>query len=138
VPKEPVKAGQSFRLKYRVHWAADEPSPSPLGRCVATRMGNGGQPGQPRPKGVRKFMIEFLGGPLKDIPYGVKPEAVLSTSRGEFSYVFTEAVSDGVAGHWRAQFDLTVSGPEPAELRCYLRNGEQVLTETWLYQYHPF
>ena len=138
VPKDPVKAGQSFRLKYRIHWAADEPSPSPLGRCVATRMGNGGQPGTVRPKGVRKFMIEFLGGPLKDVPFGVMPEAVLTTSRGEFSYIFTEAVPDGVPGHWRAQFDLTVTGPEPAELRCYLKQGEQVLTETWLYQYHPF
>jgi len=138
VPKEPVKAGQTFHLKYRIHWAADEPSPSPLGRCVATRLGNGGQPGTARPKGVRKFMIEFLGGPLKDVPFGVKPEAILTTSRGEFSYIFTEAVPDGIPGHWRAQFDLTVSGPEPAELRCYLKQGEQVLTETWLYQYHPF
>jgi periplasmic glucans biosynthesis protein len=33
----------------------------------------GGQPGQPRPKGVRKFMIEFLGGALADLPKGVKP-----------------------------------------------------------------
>jgi glucans biosynthesis protein len=138
VPKEPVKGGQSFVMKYRLHWAADEPFPSPLGRCVATRLGNGGQPGTPRPKGVRKFMVEFLGGPLKDLPYGVKPEAILSASRGAFSYVFTEAVPNGVPGHWRAQFDLTVTGPDPVEMRCYLKNGEQVLTETWLYQYNPF
>ena len=43
---------------------------------VATRLGRGGQPGQPRPKGVRKFMVEFLGGPLETLPYGVKPELV--------------------------------------------------------------
>jgi periplasmic glucans biosynthesis protein len=138
VPKDPVKGGQAFDVKYRLHWAADEPFPTPLGRCVATRLGNGGQPGTTRPKGVRKFMVEFLGGPLKDLPYGVTPQAVLTTSRGEFSYVFTEAVPDGVAGHWRAQFDLTVAGPDPVELRCYLKSGDTVLTETWLFQYHPF
>jgi glucans biosynthesis protein len=75
---------------------------------------------------------------LKDIPFGVLPEVVLSTSRGEFSYIFAEAVPDNVPGHWRAQFDLTVTGPEPVEMRCYLRLKDKVLTETWLYQYHPF
>jgi glucans biosynthesis protein len=138
VPKEPVRGGQSFALKYRVHWAKDEPFPTELARCVATRLGNGGQPGTQRPKGVRKFMIEFLGGPLKDIPFGVKPEPILSTSRGELSYVFAEAVPNGVPGHWRAQFDLTVTGTDPVEMRCFLRLGDKVLTETWLYQYHPF
>ena len=139
VPAEPATAGKSYDFKYKMHWLADEPYPSPLARCVATRLGRGGQPGQPRPKGVRKFMVEFLGGPLEHLPFGTKPEPVLWTSRGEFtSYVYTEAVPDGVSGHWRAQFDLVVQGPDPVELRCFLRNGDQVLTETWLFQYHPF
>ncbi|MEQ8395936.1 glucan biosynthesis protein D [Thalassobaculum sp.] len=137
VPDAPHGAGSHIEIAYRLHWLADEPYPGELGRCVATRMGNGGQPGQPRPKAVRKFMVEFLGGPLKDLPMGVLPEAILTTSRGEFSYTFTEAVPDDVPGHWRAQFDLAVDGDEPVNLRCYLRSGDTVLTETWLYQYHP-
>lgn len=136
-PAEPAKAGSSYRFRYRLHWLADEPYPTFLARCVATRLGNGGQPGQPRPRGVRKFMIEFLGGPLENLPFGVKPQAVLWASRGSFSYIFTEAVPDGVSGHWRAQFDLTVGGAEPVEMRLFLKNGSQILTETWLYQYHP-
>eukprot|EP01037_Dinobryon_pediforme_P007336 gene7336-7403_t len=128
-----------FDLSYRLYWLADEPFPSPLGRVVATRLGNGGQPGQPRPHGVRKFMIEFLGGPLKDIPAGVFPEAIISTSRGTIgTYKMTEAVPDDVPGHWRTQFDLIVEGSEPVELRLFLKAGDQVLTETWAYQYHPF
>jgi glucans biosynthesis protein len=62
---------------------------------------------------------------------------MLSATRGKFSYVYTEAVPNDVPGHWRAQFDFTVDGAEPVELRCYLRDGDTVLTETWLYQYHP-
>jgi len=138
VPEKPSAAGSEFSLSYRLYWAADEPFPAELARCVATRLGNGGQPGQPRPKGVRKFMVEFKGPPLEALPFGVKPEPVLWASRGTFSYIFTEAVPDDVPGHWRAQFDLTVAGPDPVEMRLYLRAGEKTLSETWLYQYHPF
>jgi glucans biosynthesis protein len=138
VPDKPAAAGSEFDLAFRLYWLADEPFPTPLARCVATRLGNGGQPGQPRPHGVRKFMVEFLGGPLGDLPFGEKPEPVLWASRGTFSYILTEAVPDEVPGHWRAQFDLTVSGEEPVEMRLFLRAGDQVLSETWLYQYHPF
>ena len=137
VPAEPATEGRSYDLSYRLHWTADEPFPTPLARVVATRLGNGGQPGTERPRGVRKFLVEFLGGPLKDLPPGTLPEPVLSASRGSFSYVRTEAVPDDVPGHWRAQFDLATEGSEPVELRCFLRSGNAILSETWLYQYHP-
>ncbi len=137
VPREPARAGASYRLRYRLHWSADEPYPTPLARCVATRLGRGGQPGQARPAGAEKFVVEFLGGPLTDLPFGVKPEPVLSSPRGQFSDVFAEPVPDGVAGHWRVQFDLAVEGQDPVDLRLYLRSGDQPLSETWLYQYRP-
>ncbi|MCY1346166.1 Glucans biosynthesis protein D [compost metagenome] len=89
------------------------------------------------PKGVRKFMVEFKGAPLEKLPFGVKPEAVLTASRGTFSYVFTEAVPNNVPGHWRAQFDLTADGKGPVEIRLFLRLNGKPLSETWLYQYHP-
>lgn len=138
VPKKPVRAGDQYRLRYKLYWAADEPFPTDLARCVATRLGRGGQPGKPRPAGVRKFVVEFLGGPLASLPFGTKPEPVLTASRGKFSYVFTEPVPDGVSGHWRAEFDLTVDGNDPVDMRLFLKAGDKTLSETWLYQYHPF
>jgi glucans biosynthesis protein len=137
VPAEPVRAGQAIELRYRMHWSAEEPYPTPLARVIATRLGNGGQAGTARPKGVRKFMVEFIGQPLTKLPSGVIPKPVLTASRGEFSNILTEAVPNNVPGHWRTQFDLTVTGTEPVEMRCYLRNENEVLSETWLYQYHP-
>jgi glucans biosynthesis protein len=83
-------------------------------------------------------MVEFKGAPLEKLPFGARPEPVLSASRGQFSYVFTEAVPNGVAGHWRAQFDLTVDGEDPVDIRLFLRNKDEPLSETWLFQYHPF
>lgn len=138
VPKESARAGKAYKLSYRLHWMADEPYPSPLARCTGTRIGRGGQPGQPRPAGVRKFMVEFKGGSLGKLPFGVKPELVLSASSGQFSYVFAEAIPDGEAGHWRAQFDFTPAGNDPVDMRLFLKNGDETLTETWLYQFHPF
>lgn len=137
-PEQPVRAGQSFDYRYRMFWMDDEPYPPALARVVATRMGNGGQPGTVRPRGVRKFMVEFKGEPLRSVPFGQKPEVVLWASRGSYSYIFAEAVPNDVPGHWRAQFDLTVGGEDPVEMRAYLRLGDRVLTETWMYQYHPF
>lgn len=138
VPKAPATAGSSYTLKYRLHWAADEPFPSPLARVLATRIGRGGQPGQPRPAGIRKFMVEFIGKPLESLPFGTKPELVLTASRGKFSYIFAEAVPDGVPGHWRAQFDFTAEGTDPVDMRLFLKTGDQTLSETWLYQFQPF
>ena len=139
VPETPVPAGAELNLKYRLYSLADEPYPAKLGRCVATRLGRGGQPGLPRPKGVRKFVVEFLGGPLAALPYGVVPDMVVTASRGSLKgYRIVEAVPDDVPGHWRAEFDLTVDGTDPVELRCALQADGQILTETWMFQYHPF
>ena len=55
VPEKPVPVGAALDLSYKLYWQADEPTPTDLARCVATRLGNGGQPGRPRPQGVRKF-----------------------------------------------------------------------------------
>ena len=73
VPNAAPKAGEPMKFAYKLYWQSDAPDAGPLARCVATRLGNGGQPGNPRPRGVRKFMVEFLGGPLETIPFGVKP-----------------------------------------------------------------
>ena len=137
VPKAPAQAGAHHHLRYRLHWTAEDPFPAAIATCVATRIGRGGQPGQPRPKGREKFVVEFLGPTLADLPYGTLPEAVLSATSGRFLDVFTEAVPDGIAGHWRAQFDFAPAGPEPVDMRLYLRLGGRTLSETWLYRYDP-
>ena len=139
VPADPATAGKSLRLQ--VQAALGAPT-SPIRRRwpAASQPGSGAaaSPACPAPPGVRKFMVEFLGGPLEHLPFGVKPEAVLYTSRGHFtSYLYTEAVPDGVNGHWRAQFDLVVDGTDPVEMRCHLKTGNDILTETWAFQYHP-
>ena len=140
VPAQPPAPGTAIDLSYRLSWLADEPHPPGLARCVATRIGRGGQPGLPRPAGVHKFVVEFLGGPLATLPFGVAPQMQLHSSRGRFTdYRRTEAVPDGIPGHWRVEFDLAdVQGTEPVEMRLQLTVGGAVASETWAYQHHPF
>jgi len=138
VPAEPAKAGQSLSYRYKLYWQAEEPDRVELARTVALRIGRGGEPGKPRPGDRRKFVVEFLGGPLSKLPDGTLPEAVVTVSRGEVSHVITEAVPNDVPGHWRAQFDIAAEGSDPVEVRLYLRLNGEALSETVLYQYHPF
>ena len=51
----------------------------PLARCVATRLGNGGQPGTTRPQGVRKFMVGFEM--LAEAQRDMTPEAAAARLR---------------------------------------------------------
>lgn len=137
--EQPTRAGDALTYRYRLHWVADQPGfpHDELAHVVATRMGRGGQPGKPRPRGVFKFTIEFLGGKLDELPFGVLPEPVIWTSRGTQSLIQMEAVPNDVPGHWRLFFDLTVDGDEPVDMRVFLKQGGTLLSETWLYLFEP-
>ncbi|KGD83624.1 glucans biosynthesis protein [Pantoea sp. PNA 14-12] len=137
VPDAPAKAGDEHHFHYRLHWLSDEPYPSTLARCGATRLGRGGVPGSDRPHDSRKFTVEFHGGNLNHLPSGVAPEAVLSASRGTFENVLVSKLPDD-SGNWLAQFDLVAGDGDPVELKLYLKAQENVVSETWCYQYHPF
>jgi|SRR5471030_58874 len=137
VPKQEAKAGEEYQFSYRLHWLADEPYPSPLARCGATRLGRGGDPGAYSAPNARKFMVEFIGELLDTLPADARPEAVISTSRGTLQSIKVEK-SPGGKATWRTFFDLHVEGKEPVELRLYLKLGDKTLSETWMYQYLPF
>jgi glucans biosynthesis protein len=138
VPAGKASAGSVLDLRYRLHWTADEPFPAPLAHCVATRTGQGGEPGQERHSaGSTKFVVEFLGGGLATLPFGVIPQAVVTAAHGTLDPASVEPVPDGIAGHWRVRFDFTPASAEPVELRLYLRLADSALSETWLYQFHP-
>lgn len=137
VPKEPIKAGQAHDFRYRMHWMNDEPfQAANLARTIATRIGRGGFPyTRNNPPEIKRFEIEFLGGELDNLPKDVKPEAVISASRGTISSTFVETTSWNKA--WRVQFDIASEGPDPIDIRAFLKHGDTALSETWLFKLHP-
>ena len=135
-PRQPLAAGTSRRFHYWLRWVDDIPFPTSLARSTGTWTGMGGRPGQPRPKGVRKFVIDFRGPVLKDLGRKDGVEVIVTASSGEISNTYAHPVVDQ-RENWRAFFDIGATGPEPVDMRLYLRRGQQALTETWVYQYFP-
>ena len=135
-PAEKPRPGQRMDFDYTMTWMADAPVPQPLARTVATRIGAGGVPGQPRPHGHLKVAIDFEGPAVRGLGQqdGVKP--VVTVPEG-VRIVQSYALPVVGTGRWRLIFDIAAEGVETADIRAYLERGGQALTETWLGQLHP-
>lgn len=136
-PEKKPQAGDAMAFDYRLYWGVDAPVNSPLARTVATRIGAGGVPGQPRPEGALKIVLDFEGPGVKGLGQqdGVTPE--VSVPPG---VELKQAYALPVVGtdRWRLIFDIaTPPGTETVDLRAYLSRDGQPLTETWLGQVHP-
>lgn len=136
VPARTMKAGDKGSWSYRLTWGDDAPDPGELGRTIATFTGFGGRPGQKRPKGVRKYVIDFDGSIFKGLGREDGVSLVVTASRGSVSNESTYPVV-GQPHRWRAMFDIAADGPDPVDLRAYLKRNNSALSETWLAQYFP-
>lgn len=137
-PKKAVRAKDELNFSYRLYWQNDEPNPPVnIARVVATHTGNGGVPGRPLPEDTnkRKFVVDFAGGPLASMEARFDVTPVVTTSHGRVDNAYVVKVVG--AEKWRALFDLTTEGNAPVDMRCYLRLGDETLSETWLYQWLP-
>ena len=131
-PDEPAKAGKAWRFAYRLSLVLDKPGLPPGGQTYATRIGRGGVGGEITP-GKRKFVIDFVGDRLKELSADMPVEAVVTASSGQVDHQVVQRnhFIDG----WRVFFELKPEGAAPVELRCFLKLGEDILTETWSYQW---
>ncbi|MDP1909449.1 MAG: glucan biosynthesis protein [Hyphomicrobium sp.] len=138
VPKKPVRAGDELAYAYKLYWQNDEPNPPVnIGRVVSTHTGIGGAPGVSHrdDDNKRKFVIDFAGGPLATMEQRFDVKPIISHSRGRVDNAYVVKVVG--TDRWRALFDLTTEGEGPVDLRCYLRLGDETLSETWMYQWLP-
>ena len=115
----------------RAAFFVDLPNLSPNGRTLASRIGAGGA-GDLNPD-LRRFVIDFGGEALSKLPDDAPVQAVVSASTGKVKSVVAHKNSH--SGGWRLSFELEPQGSDPSELRCFLKLGEDVLTETWSYQW---
>jgi glucans biosynthesis protein len=132
-PKPPVEPGVPWELAYRLHWCMETPFAPDVARTAATRVGVGGVPVPDADPAVRKFVVDFEGGQLAALPADLPVEPVAWVSGGELSKPVAQ--KNPVTAGWRAFFDLRPEAEGPTELRCFLKLGDDVLTETWIYQW---
>ena len=135
-PARQIAAGDRLNFAYRLHWGDEMPErlPGP-GRVLATRIGQGGIPGQPVTRPSRKFVIDFSGGNLELLPAKAKVQPVVTASSGEILKPAARPIRE--LNGWRANFDLAGWGTGSVNLRCYLALDDSALTETWIYQWTP-
>lgn len=136
-PAGPTAAGGRYDFAYRLDWVRDNPTASEVARFTAIRLGAGGVPGQPRPKGVIKVVCDFAGPNLSGLTREDGLSVVVSTSGPQASN--TAAYPVVGTDYWRALFDLTVAqaGDAPIDLRAYVDRAGTAMTETLILQLFP-
>jgi len=139
--KEPIS------YAYDMSWYFPVDDPKAGGYVSATRAGT------VRDKNLRLFVIDFKGGKLDTLPEVLPVEAPLEgiVSVGEgMRIVEKHLVRNGPNKGWRLVFQLESANegpldkvlPKPKnqpspEMRAYLKEGQNILTETWSYGLLP-
>ncbi len=131
VPAALPAVGEPLAFSYRLHWFGEQGPKPPSGYVVSTRQGAV----LDHPE-RRRFVVDFGGipfdGPPRDMRaiVSVGPGAKLVTSAG------VQVIRP--LGVWRAVFELAPDGSgRPVELRCFLQDGKDILSETWSNLWNP-
>ena len=135
IPKAPARAGGAMEFAYRLHWGmSPEGDGDPnRARVLRSRMGKGGVAGVDTQTDRQKFVIDFAGGALSELPADAKVVPVTSASRGEISeVVLSKTDEDGV---WRMVIEAVTEPGTSMEMTARIEGFGQVLSETWLFQW---
>lgn len=132
VPETAPGPGTPFALEYRLRWFLDGIGP-PGARVIATRRGKSGV----HEPGFERFVVDFAGGSLADLAADAPVEAVVTVDAVAAPHHVT-VQRNRFNGSWRVAFLVRPPvEPRPVELRCFLRRGDEALSETWSHLWQP-
>lgn len=135
IPDQPPKPMQAFSYRYKMYWSLRDKDKPPAGYTLSTRTAKG----DALKLKSRKFVLDFLGGavPWLDERSNLKPDVSVSK---EGKLIEVIPYKNKFTNGWRVDFQVAPADPlhpKPVELRVFLKSGEQALTETWTYTWHP-
>lgn len=130
--KEP-EAGEAREYRYRMRWGADAGAGRDVAEVTSTHTGHGGIAGAARDPQLRKFVVDFDGGMLANLPREARLTPVVEAANADVADVVLQPTPKH--GCWRLVVDARKAGTEPAELRAFLSFNDMRLSETWLYQW---
>jgi periplasmic glucans biosynthesis protein len=134
IPGDPPKLGKVYDVAYRVLWQMRAETRPPGAWVTQTRRGRGYVK---KPDDSIGFMIDFEGPTLKNLPPKAKLEGIATTD-GNGEILEHEAYRNEVTGGARLALRVRrIDANKPVELRAFLRNGADTLTETWTYALPP-
>lgn len=132
VPIEAIKAGGEYSFSYRLLAVQSAADLHPGARVTATRIGSPKVPGtdeEPEP-GSRRFILDFEGGRIGYFREDLD-SVVIDASASAGKIKPGHLVLNSETGGLRAVFDFVPDGETPADLRAFLRHGDDALSETW-------
>ena len=127
MPRTLPPMGQPLDIAYRIHFQTSEPMDSLPGRATATRLGAGDR------QEWKRIVVDFEGQKIKSLPDSAPVKAVITLST-EGQLVQQSLFRNPVTGGWRLSFQVRRPKGKPLEMRAFLQNGKDILTETWSYQ----
>lgn len=139
-PGPAAVAGNAYDFAYKLSWLEDCPVPPIAARFIATRLGAGGNPGQPRPPNVIKVVCDFENRGLEGL---TSKDGVTLNVTSSIGGVSNLAVYPVVGqSYWRGMVDIDFGSlkPEddtPIDLRIYVSHGADAKSETMLLQLFP-
>jgi len=133
-PQRPASAGQALEYAYRLRWGMLPPDLA-AAEAVVDRTGAGhtGVSGSSDWRGFRKFVVDFRGTRIGQLPGHASLATVPSISGGTILNIALGKVAG--TDIWRLVMDVRADGHGPVELSVYLVGFEQKLSETWAYQW---
>lgn len=134
VPAAAPKAGEPLEIAYRTTWFGPDTTRAPGGKVVATRHDRGTL------QGGHRLVVDFAGRKLANLPADTVLEGVVTVTPvdgAEASLVEQQVQKNPHLGGWRLTMQIQTDEEGPVELRAFLRQGGDVLTETWSYIVEP-
>jgi glucans biosynthesis protein len=128
VPEQAPAPRQPFDFAYRVHWQGEKQQRPPNGWATQSRRGRGATP---LAKGEYQYVVDFDGPSLSSLAAGANLDADVTVgSAGRL--VERNAYRNPANGGWRMTMRIKrTSSTQPIELRAFLKQGNNALTETW-------
>jgi periplasmic glucans biosynthesis protein len=126
-PRDPLKAKGEYILSYRLQWCGSVPAGTTLGEVVGTRCG------QAWDQKNRQFIVDFAGGVLKGRRAEATPTIDVGASKGQIEHPVVEP--NPATSGWRLSFQLDQGNEKLIEMHARLMDGDNPLTETWIYRW---
>lgn len=137
-PTQELPTNQALDFNYRINWTRNEAryhTPE-LGWVAQTRRSRGEVV---KDNLVREsddstlYVIDFVGPPMKSLGGDANLQADISVGENG-QVVRSEVVRNPAMGGYRLKLSVRANdASQPVEMRAFLKNGEQRLTETWNY-----
>jgi glucans biosynthesis protein len=126
-PKNVLQAKAEHTYTYRLHWGPDVPKLTSLARFSRTAVGAKGD-------NAKIFVLDLIGEKLKSVdPNNIRGN--VTAEKAEIRNVVTQP--NPATGGWRLSFELSAKEKNPIELRASLMQGNDAISEVWVYRWTP-